>query len=1137
MHRSFLFAVFVALLSLANNGHAQTEQPDIKKILPPAGVWQFTSSIAQDAKGNMWFATHNGLFKYDGTHFTTYNNDPLNPSLASNLIESLCIDSKGNVWVGSDAGLSKLDPVSGAFINYHSIPGDTTSIVGGNVISLLEDDDGAIWIGTHKGLDRLDPKTGKFRHFYAKENDVTSLTTGEVSEIYKDRQGTLWIGTGSPFRPSKPGEGGLNKYNRSNGTFTRYVHSDHDATSLADSRVRAIFEDSKGNFWVGTPGDGLHIMDRSKGTFKRYPYDPADPSKLSRTPLKAFSGWDDFVLFINEDASGFIWIGTCNGMNRYDPRTGKTAYYSPEKNNPLAVSENIFWCSFTSRDGVFWIGDVTTSIYKIDILHSKIPYHAFNAAVNSVYETSPGMYWVGTEGMGLLQCDDNGKVQKKFVHDPSNPASISNDHIFIVRPAGQQKLWIGTAEGLNLLDTKTQKSVHYNYDSGNVNSLGSPTVNYVFEDKQNLWIGTQYSGLDVMNMETGKFTHYPHDATDSGSLGGKYVSSICEDSKGRLLVGIYEGGGGVNRLDTKTGKFFHYLKGSNITYLYKDHSGVVWVGTRATLYYFDVDADKMQPFVIPETNKYINNVLSIAEDKQHNLWLCTVKGLVSIDSSRKKIAIYREGYGVQENTFGYSDGMLGPRGNIIFCDQNGYYSFYPGKLVVNPKPPELVLTDFILQDQRVGPGKGSVLDKPLLETGEIHLNYQQNFFSVGFNVVDYTSRENDCLFMLENYDHAWRKGNADMSASYFNVEPGKYAFRVKVINSDGLTTEKQILIIISPPWWKTWWAYLLYTIVFTAAVWSFIAYRSRSLQQHNKILEHKVQLRTAEVQEQKEEIAAQRDHLERALDDLQSTQRQLIQSEKMASLGELTAGIAHEIQNPLNFVNNFSEVNKELISELVEEVDKGNTTEAKLIAEDIKENSEKISHHGKRADAIVKGMLQHSRNNVGQKESTDINKLCDEYLRLAYHGLRAKDKSFDADFRTAFDETIEPVNIVPQDIGRALLNIINNAFYAVAEKRKLSLNGYQPVVTVATKKLDNKVEIYVTDNGNGIPQNIVEKIFQPFFTTKPTGQGTGLGLSLSYDIVKAHGGEIKVETKVDEGISGKSGKGEGITFIIQLPIL
>jgi signal transduction histidine kinase len=274
-----------------------------------------------------------------------------------------------------------------------------------------------------------------------------------------------------------------------------------------------------------------------------------------------------------------------------------------------------------------------------------------------------------------------------------------------------------------------------------------------------------------------------------------------------------------------------------------------------------------------------------------------------------------------------------------------------------------------------------------------------------------------------------------------------------------------------------------------------------------------------------EEVNKQTAELRQTLTDLKQTQAQLIQSEKMASLGELTAGIAHEIQNPLNFVNNFSEVNKELLVEMKDEMQKGNYDEAKEIIEDVIGNEEKINHHGKRADSIVKGMLQHSQTSTGQKEPTDINKLADEYLQLAYQGLRAKDKSFNATLKTDYDESIGNINIIPQDIGRVILNLINNAFYAVNEKKKSGIEGYEPTVSVNTKKVANKVLISVKDNGNGIPQKVVDKIFQPFFTTKPTGQGTGLGLSLSYDIVKAHGGELKVETR----------EGEGAAFSIQLP--
>jgi two-component system, NtrC family, sensor kinase len=287
------------------------------------------------------------------------------------------------------------------------------------------------------------------------------------------------------------------------------------------------------------------------------------------------------------------------------------------------------------------------------------------------------------------------------------------------------------------------------------------------------------------------------------------------------------------------------------------------------------------------------------------------------------------------------------------------------------------------------------------------------------------------------------------------------------------------------------------------------------------------------LQKQKAEVEKQKKNVEQTLTELKSTQAQLVQSEKMASLGELTAGIAHEIQNPLNFVNNFSEVNSELLDELEEERNK-KIRDYKVedeIIKGLKVNLEKINHHGKRADAIVKGMLQHSRTSNGIKEPTDINALCDEYLRLSSHGMRAKDTSFNADFKTDFNKSLPKINVIPQDIGRVLLNLISNAFYAVSERDKTlsegdALEPYKPTVRVATNNLGDRIEISVKDNGPGIPAEIKDKIFQPFFTTKPPGQGTGLGLSLSYDIVKAHGGELKVETKEHEGSE----------FIVEIPV-
>jgi len=420
------------------------------------------------------------------------------------------------------------------------------------------------------------------------------------------------------------------------------------------------------------------------------------------------------------------------------------------------------------------------------------------------------------------------------------------------------------------------------------------------------------------------------------------------------------------------------------------------------------------------------------------------------------------------------------------------------------------------------PGKGSLLQKPVEEISDLDLRYNQNTFVFNFAAIDYREPATiKYFYMLEGYDREWQevKEKKENSSYYYNLSVGRYVYRVKAFNRDGTKAEKAITIRINPPWWETWWFRTLAGIFLMVSLYAIYRWRTASLRRQKRMLERTVKERTAELVLEKAEV-------ETTLKELRSTQAQLIQSEKMASLGQLAAGIAHEIQNPLNFVNNFSEVNTELIDELKSELKSGNNQEAISIADDIQENEQKINHHGKRADAIVKGMLEHSKASTGTKEPTEINALAEEYLRLSYHGMRAKDKNFNAEIKTEFDEAIGKISIIPQDIGRVLLNLYNNAFYALAEKKKSQGESYEPTISVSSKKINDKVEISVKDNGVGISQEVLDKIFQPFFTTKPTGQGTGLGLSLAYDIVKALGGEIRVESK----------EGEGATFIVQLAV-
>jgi signal transduction histidine kinase/streptogramin lyase len=557
--------------------------------------------------------------------------------------------------------------------------------------------------------------------------------------------------------------------------------------------------------------------------------------------------------------------------------------------------------------------------------------------------------------------------------------------------------------------------------------------------------------------------------------------------------------------------------------IYEDSSGTVWVGTwQGGLCRYNPESGRIKTYSFNEGLPSMSIQGILGDEKNGNLWLSTFDGLCRFNIPTERSNNYSIDDGIQGLL--YADGgILKTRsGQYYFGGSNGLTYFRPDDITQQSAPPLVYLTAIKLFNKPLQPDSNGIMKQAVYDTKEITLPYNQNNISLEFIALHYGDpSKNRYAYQLENYDPEWREVTGQREAFYPKLPPGKYVFRVKAANNNGIWNEEGIRLAITvlPPWWQTPWAYALYVLAAIGLV--FLV---------NQMMRRRLLAKEREKQREREreharEIETAYHKLEESHETLKTTQAQLIQSEKMASLGELTAGIAHEIQNPLNFVNNFAELNQELLQEMQEELAAGRNADAATIAGDVIANEAKIAEHGKRADAIVKNMLLHSRAAAGEKEPTNLNALADEYLHLAYHGLRAKDKAFNAALETTFDPQQPQVPVVAQDIGRVLLNLFNNAFYAVREKQKTAGSGYQPTVTLTTKKLEDTVEIMITDNGTGIPAAVRDKIFQPFFTTKPAGQGTGLGLSLGYDIVKAHGGEIHIDTK----------EGEYTRFTVRLP--
>ena len=1104
----------IGLLLLIQLSKAQTHEPQFKLISGADGInLGKINGITRDIHGAIWLTdqTNRSLTRYDGTHMIRYSNELKNPnSLGGTYPESIASDSAGIIWIGFyGMGLDRFDPETGEFTHFRHQPDDATTIASDSVSALLIDHLGNLWIGNNGGLDLFDPKTGTFKHHPHHKDDTTSLSHNVVRSIYEDKSGELWVGTGMPW--DSHNKGGLNRFHRNTGTFTRYMSNPDNPHALINNKVRAIFEDSKGNFWVGTAGDGLHIMDRKTGLFTRHTYDPKNPHKLSRLPIKSA---EDHITFITEDVLGTIWIGTWrNGAIRYDPETNSLEHYGGDSEN--GFKDYTLWWSHISKDGLFLIATQEDNLYQVDLFTNIIQEQNINGAgVYAFFQDDPSVIWYGTYD-GLVRKDRVKGTTKVFKNDPANPKSISNNFIEDIQKDNKGKLWVFTAGGVNLFDPDSEEFTRYLHNENNNQRLISNITNFGYFDSQsNLWIGT-ISGLDKMDPTNNSFIHYQHDPTDSSTISNNFVTSMIEDKPGDFWVSTWNGGG-VNRLDGKTGKFKHYLNETNINSLYKDKDNVIWAGGLIGLYRYDRKSDKFTMITYDNVGLEISQIATIIGDDKNNLWISSFSGIYKINAPRTEVIHYGKECGIPSQSLNYAASYQTLNGQLLFGTFSGYLAIDAEKLKVSQLVPSIQLSNFWVNNKAIKSNQQNIFQGSIYSTKEFFLENEQDVFSFGFSAIDYSiSTSRMVLFKLDGYDPEWRHLGSESRTYYFNVPPGRYVFRIKAMNSsNGGWQEKKVNVFIAPPWWQSWWAYTFFGLAFIASIYSV-----HRFQKSRVIRAERERSRAKELQQAKE--------IEKAYHELKVTQSQLIQSEKMASLGELTAGIAHEIQNPLNFVNNFSEVNSELIAEMKEEIAKGNFEEVNTIANHIDENEKKIIFHGMRADAIVKSMLQHSRSTSNKKEPTDINALADEYLRLAYHGLRAKDKSFNATIKTDLDESMDKINVVPQDIGRAILNLITNAFYVVTEKKASASRDYEPTVTVSTKRKTDTIEIIVSDNGNGIPKAIVDKIFQPFFTTKPTGKGTGLGLSLSYDIItKGHEGQIKVESQ----------EGVGTSFILILPL-
>jgi ligand-binding sensor domain-containing protein/signal transduction histidine kinase len=1065
----------------------------------------------QDSQGFLWFGTEDGLNKYDGYSFVAYKYDSNDSStISNNIIRCIFEDSKENLWIGTDNGLNLYNRANGSFKRYMSATSKPASISNNIISAITEDKQGNLWIGTGNGLNLFNSSEEKFTVYKSNSADAGTLTSNVISALYYDRNGKLWVGTNS---------NGLNIFDPVTKQNKRIVSDPRNSGSLSENEITCITSDAKGNIWIGTVNGGINVTIDGSG-FSHY---------NTENGLASNS-----VFSIHQDKKGSVWIGTLGGgLNVLDLQDGKFSTYQREPQNNESISSNKVWHVFEDNAGTLWLATSSGISFYNRTIAKFTTYRltddteqAGNNSIFAVWEDKDGNVWTGALGGGL---NVFSRREQKFINDrfPSlNNPSLRFVNVFAICEDSKGTLWLGTSDALMSYNKNTGQIQSYRHDAGKEGSLSNNYVRCIYEDRNGvLWIGTHGGGLNAFDRLSGKFTVYRNNTSDINSLSNDVVMAIVEDKKGELWIATY--GGGLNLLNRASGKFTVYrndlsntksINNNFVHCIYENADGKLWVGTYGGgLNILDRATGLFEHYT--ERDGLSNNIINgIVADEHGSIWISTNDGVCKITSKKGESPLtanfrtYNKQDGLQSK-FNENACFRGRGGWLYFGGSSGLNAFHPDSINDNTVQPPVVITRFLLFE------KPTVMDTLITSKRTLDLEHTQNFFSFEFAALNYLFPEkNRYAYKLEGLDNEWIYSGSRRYAYYTNLDPGNYIFRVKACNNDGVWNETgiSIYITITPPIYKTWWFTALCALFVTLIVFAYIRIRTNSLVKQNIVLEEKVNQRTHELQEKNVELI-------KTMDNLRSTQTQLIQSEKMASLGQLTAGIAHEIQNPLNFVNNFSELSVELLSELESAPAKEEQTE---IIDDLKQNLQKITFHGKRADSIVKGMLQHSRSSTAEKQLTDINKLVEEFFSLAYHGMRAKDPGFNCTMEKHLAPDIPMIKIIPQDVSRVILNIFNNSFYAVDEKAK-TVKDYQPTVSITTKLVDSKVQIIIRDNGKGITEEIKEKIFNPFFTTKPTGQGTGLGLSISYDIiVKGHGGGLQVDSK----------PGEFTEFMITLPV-
>jgi signal transduction histidine kinase/streptogramin lyase/DNA-binding response OmpR family regulator len=1051
-----------------------------------------TRNVVQDKRGFMWFATLDGLNRYDGASIKAYRYDPDDPnSLSDDIPRALLVDKSGDLWVGTwNGGLNQYDPEKDAFIRYLHDPDNPHSLSNNTVRAVYEDRDGTIWVGTTGGLNKLDRDSGQFTRYLHDPGDPNSLSNNIVWTVIQDSTGALWVGTA----------GGLNRFDPDTETFVHYRHDPADPVSLSHNTVRSICEDRSGNLWLGTEG-GLDKFNPERTQITPYQHDANDPQSLSHNIINS----------VIEDRAGGLWIGTWGGgLNRFDRDTETFIHFRHNTNDSYSLVSDTIWHISEGQQGMLWIS-TERGIGFLDggakpFYHYRdIPSNPTSLSANAVwalYAGRAGIVWVGPSSGGLNKFDRQTETFTQYLNSPSDPIDLSNQTVTAIYEDRTGTLWIGTrGNGLIKYDPDTKSTTIYRYDSSKSHSLSHDSVVNIYEDRTGtLWIGTYGGGLNALDRGTEQFTRYQHDPADPHTLSGDLVISMLEDRAGVLWVGTLTAG--LNKFNRETGEFTRYrhdpsnpnsLSSDSVDVIHEDRTGTFWIGTTGGLDKFDRQNNRVTSHYSTKSGLPNSTIQALLEDEQGQFWLYTHAGLSRFDPRTESFRNYTESDGLQSNSiFYYSAYSKSRSGEMFFGGPNGFNAFYPDQIVDNLTPPPVVITDFQLANQPVPIGGDSVLQKPILETDELVLSYQDNVFSFEFAALNYRApEENRFKYKMEGFNAGWIETDSTRRfATYTNLDPGDYVFRVIASNNDGIWNEEgaSIGITVTPPWWETLWFRISMALVAIGLLAGGFRWRVSAIEARSRKLETQVEDRTIELQKAKE--------------DAENANR---------AKSTFLANMSHELRTPLHAILGFSRL----------------LTRDSGLNEEQQERLDVINRSGEHLLGMVDDILNLSKIEAGRfelKQSTfDVTQMLQDVEQMMESRAEVKGLRFTLEL----DPAISPY--VQGDIGKlrqVLINLLGNAV-KFTETGDVWLRARSHPAADDPDRVMLRLE--VQDTGPGMPHDRIGEVFDSFVQldhTQNTHGGTGLGLAISKTLVDMMGGEITV----------KSEPGQGSLFTVNIPV-